>query len=158
MSHRESYPPRRSRPSWLMPILVAVVVSGIIIGASLLFNPVNTPATPVGNAGISPVTPAVRTPVAVPTSTWQGGDMPEGAIAGDGIYEVGTDVPIGKYKTSGPARPEVTGCYYARRRANADTPGDSLIDNARTAGQAVVTLKQNEVFETSGCNDWHRVP
>lgn len=73
---------------------------------------------------------------------------------GEGVYEVGPDVPPGKYKTTGPIPGDVIPlCYYARLRHNDGAVGD-IIQNNNLQGPGVVTIKSGEYFQTSGCATW----
>lgn len=74
-------------------------------------------------------------------------------IAGDGTYEVGTDVQPGTYVSSTPASGN---CYWARLKGTSGSFED-IIANNNSAGQSVVTIAPTDkVFESSGCNDWSR--
>jgi len=72
---------------------------------------------------------------------------------GDGQYEVGKDIPAGRYKTAGPEEDAFSFCYWERTR---DTSGGfgSIIANETVKGQGYATLKTGEYFKTSGCKPW----
>lgn len=74
---------------------------------------------------------------------------PEGF--GAGTYEVGVDMPAGKYKTKGPDDSGIDSCYWSR---NEDASGENIIANALLEGQGVVEINKGEYFETTGCLDW----
>lgn len=75
-----------------------------------------------------------------------------GTIGGDGIYEVGTDIPGGTYKTTG--RGSAFGCYYAvLRRPNSDGI-DNIISNNNIDGPGIVQVVSGQYLELSGCGDW----
>lgn len=73
-------------------------------------------------------------------------DIANNTLSGDGLYEVGTDMKAGTYKTSGTA-----GCYYAILNS---TNTSDIADNNNTDGPALVTLNSGKYFETAGCADW----
>lgn len=76
---------------------------------------------------------------------------------GDGTFEVGADVPAGKYKTTGPDPDElIPNCYFARLHRNDGSLND-IIQNNNSKGPVVVTLKVGEYFETQGCAEWVKV-
>lgn len=75
-----------------------------------------------------------------------------GTIPGSGTYLVGTDVPAGVYRTAGPTQGHAI-CYFAWL---ADTGADArIVDNSTTAGPATVTVRDGQVFKTSGCQPFH---
>lgn len=165
MRHRETplrrpFRRRRSprRPAWLWPTVGALVVVGVLVAAIGLLGRTTQESHAAGaEPSPTPVAIASQSMTADPSVVWTDGDRPEGSIAGDGLYEVGSDIPAGKYKTPGPADAKNPSCYWARRRLSADQSTNVLIESARTRGQAVVTVKSDEVFETAGCRDWHKV-
>lgn len=71
-------------------------------------------------------------------------------ISGDGIYQVGTDIKPGQYKTKGGAE-----CYYAVLNSS-DT--NDIVDNNNVSGPAIVDVRAGQYLELSGCNDfvWQR--
>lgn len=70
-----------------------------------------------------------------------------------GTWEVGTDVKVGKYKTSGAVAGDIVPlCYWHVEKAGTilrqgvkDKPG----------AQDIVTLAAGETFETTGCEPWY---
>lgn len=72
---------------------------------------------------------------------------------GDGQYQVGKDLPAGRYKTTGPEEGGFEYCYWERTK---DTTGnfEAIIANENVKGQGYVTLKPGEYFKTSGCKPW----
>jgi len=69
-------------------------------------------------------------------------------IPGNGVYEVGVDIPAGKYKTSGKV-----GCYYAVLNSSDtfDIANNNIVD-----GVATVTVKDGDYLELSRCAEWRR--
>ncbi|WP_409470692.1 hypothetical protein [Streptomyces sp. HC307] len=81
---------------------------------------------------------------------------PAASVEGDGMYLVGEDMKAGTYKTAGPADSVIPNCYWARLK---DASGEfgSIIANDNAQGQARVTVRNGEYFETSGCATWQKV-
>lgn len=69
-------------------------------------------------------------------------------VSGDGMYEVGSDMKPGRYKTSG--SPD---CYYAILNS---TDTSDIADNNLPGGPAFVTVREGQYFESRGCADWVR--
>ncbi|MBG0854714.1 hypothetical protein I2W78_23425 [Streptomyces spinoverrucosus] len=75
------------------------------------------------------------------------------AFAGDGDFQVGTDVKPGTYRTTG----NTDGICYWERAKDAEHSVDSIIASNRVNGTAVVTISASDAyFKTSGCQDWER--
>ncbi|MGW0814101.1 hypothetical protein ACWD00_12770 [Streptomyces viridiviolaceus] len=76
------------------------------------------------------------------------------AFAGDGDFEVGSDVKPGTYRTSGNTDDM---CYWERAK-DASGELDSLLANDNVSGTSYVTVKATDkLFKSSGCNDWEAV-
>ncbi|MFF9771668.1 hypothetical protein ACF1GT_34710 [Streptomyces sp. NPDC014636] len=76
------------------------------------------------------------------------------AIAGDGEYQVGSDVQPGTYRTAGNTDDM---CYWERAK-DASGEMDSLLANENVSGTSYVTIKATDkVFKSSGCKDWEAV-
>ncbi|MGW7817019.1 hypothetical protein ACWGLF_02595 [Streptomyces puniciscabiei] len=76
------------------------------------------------------------------------------AIAGDGEYQVGSDVKPGTYRTTGNTDDM---CYWERAK---DAKGEtgSLLANDNVTGTSYVTVKPTDkIFKSSGCKDWEAV-
>ena len=102
--------------------------------------------TPVVDAALTPNVPAVlATPaVAVPAT-------PPGTF-GPGTYQVGSDIPPGNYRSTGPDGSDAVGCYYARLKHNDGAVGD-IIDNDISKGQSLLTVKASDGYVSiSGCS------
>lgn len=104
--------------------------------------------------------PAVTTTVEVPgptvtvpgpaTTVTAAPPAPAVAMEGDGTYQIGVDVKPGTYVSS---KPDSGNCYWARLSGGDGI--DSIIDNANSAGQSLVTIKKGDkFFESNGCNAW----
>lgn len=137
-------PPRKKR--WPLVLGIVTLGSAILIG---VFANYSTPDTttrvvaPTGPDAIAPLSTTVEVAA------------PDESIPGDGTYEVGPgkDMEPGKYKTAGPSG---SSCYWARKNPSADDPVEGIIQNGNSDGQVIVTVKQNELFETAGCERWVR--
>lgn len=69
-------------------------------------------------------------------------------IDGDGWYLIGEDIQAGTYKAAGPTDDNFgLGCYRARLK-NASGEPDEITANSNITGQARVTTRQGEHFET----------
>lgn len=82
---------------------------------------------------------------------------PSGPVTsfGPGTYVVGTDIVAGTYKTAGSASDSP--CYWARLR---NTSGElsAIITNGNPEGPTTVTISKSDgAFETSGCQQWHKI-
>jgi uncharacterized protein YceK len=121
----------------LKTIGVLVLVSALDgCGAAVSSN-----STPSAGAGASASVPSAKTTSKAKTY-------------GTGTYEVGVDMPAGKYKTAGPDENDVfKNCYWARKK-NDSGEFDSIISNDNLGGPGVVTIKKGEIFETNGCQVW----
>ncbi|MGW4568591.1 hypothetical protein ACWEN3_41665 [Streptomyces sp. NPDC004561] len=76
------------------------------------------------------------------------------AIAGDGEYQVGSDVKPGTYRTTGNADDM---CYWERAK-DAKGETDSLLANDNVSGTSYVTIKATDkLFKSNGCKDWEAV-
>ncbi|MCW2758901.1 MAG: putative rane-bound protein [Nocardioidaceae bacterium] len=67
-------------------------------------------------------------------------------LSGEGVYEVGTDIKAGTYKTKGGSD-----CYYAILNSS-DT--FDIASNNNTSGPASVTVRNGQYLELSGCDDF----
>ncbi|MFI0812877.1 hypothetical protein [Streptomyces echinatus] len=76
------------------------------------------------------------------------------AIAGDGEYQVGSDVRPGTYRTVG----NTDGMCYWERAKDASGEMDSLLANDNVNGTSYVTVKATDkVFKSNDCEDWEAV-
>ncbi|WP_369235724.1 hypothetical protein AB5J56_26635 [Streptomyces sp. R21] len=77
------------------------------------------------------------------------------AFAGDGDFQVGSDVKPGTYRTSGNTDDM---CYWERAK-NASGDPESIISNDNVSGTSYVTiLASDKLFKSNGCKDWEAVP
>ncbi|MFE7277789.1 hypothetical protein [Streptomyces sp. NPDC057623] len=76
------------------------------------------------------------------------------AFAGDGDFQVGTDVKPGTYRTTG----NTDGMCYWERAKDSSGEVDSLLANDNVTGTSYVTVKATDkLFSSSGCKDWEAV-
>jgi hypothetical protein len=69
---------------------------------------------------------------------------------GDGVYQVGTDIQPGTYRT----REGSPGCYYARLGGFSNEMND-ILANGVTDAPAIVTIKPTDAgFESLDCGTW----
>ncbi len=84
---------------------------------------------------------------AAPVAADPGGSVPAG------MYLVGTDIPAGTYRTTGPEDSAIPWCYW-ERLANASGEFDAIIANNGGEGPMSVTVDEGEYFSTNGCAPW----
>lgn len=140
-------PPKQKKSHtglWIFAVVAAFVL-GLGIGAAAF-------ATPATDAASSNQPAAVAT-----TPTKSGNPRPSvGAEKptkikkwGNGLYEVGSDIKPGKYKSSGGDL-----CYWARL-SSLDGQYSSIIANSASTGPQVVVIKSTDKgFKTQSCGEW----
>ena len=75
---------------------------------------------------------------------------PATGIDKDGIYQVGTDIAPGTYRSDGPL--EGGACYWKR------VAGDKVVDNAMSKKPQVVQIEATDTsFKTSDCQPWQKI-
>lgn len=159
-----------NRAGWVAVILAGLLWQGTWTSAALTANaPAPTTATP--SASPTPAVPSapVATPYPQPTTVAQtppaeptpessqtiAERTPDAVTVGEGVYQVGTDLPPGRYRTSGPDADDIMPmCYWARLSAD-DGEFDSIIANGNPAGRASLTVKRSDRFvEFTGSCTW----
>ncbi len=76
------------------------------------------------------------------------------AFAGDGDFQVGSDVKPGTYRTTG----NTDGMCYWERAKDSSGEMDSLLANDNVSGTSYVTIKATDkLFSSNGCKDWEAV-
>jgi hypothetical protein len=78
----------------------------------------------------------------------------QNTLSGDGLFAVGTDIRPGRFQTAGPSGGNSAGCYYAV--LNSPDTFD-IVSNNITKGPAIVDLAAGKYFETTACQEWHRI-
>lgn len=103
----------------------------------------------VGGPTPAPKTVRVTNPRPTKTVIVKVTPVPKAAIAGDGIWLVGTDVQPGTYRSSSGGD-----CYWARL---SNLSGNGIIANGLGANQIVTISASDKAFETTRCGEWVRV-
>jgi hypothetical protein len=156
--------PSRKWPIWPWVVLA---VSGIAITAVSAFagaaatSERDAPAT-TGSATvtvtqmqtrITTVTQTVTASASASPASDQGGPDGDGQVEDgqveDGLFDVGSDIEPGTYRTDGPDGTNRTGCYWTRL----DSAGE-LVANGKLTRPGTVTLVAGERFDTAGCRPW----
>ncbi|MDG4864309.1 hypothetical protein P8605_39820 [Streptomyces sp. T-3] len=76
------------------------------------------------------------------------------AIAGEGDFQVGSDVKPGTYRTTG----NTDGMCYWERAKDSKGELESILANDNVAGTSYVTIAAGDkLFKSSGCKDWTAV-
>jgi hypothetical protein len=76
------------------------------------------------------------------------------AFAGDGDFQVGSDIKPGTYRTTGNS----DGLCYWERAKDASGEMDSLLANDNVTGTSYVTVRATDkLFKSGDCNDWEAV-
>lgn len=76
------------------------------------------------------------------------------AFAGDGDFQVGSDVKPGTYRTTG----NTDGMCYWERAKDAKGETDSILANDNVSGTSYVTVKATDkLFKSNGCKHWETV-
>lgn len=122
------------------------------IGTLLVTKGNADPATPTPGrvVGSAAATAAKKVPASGKATT----TVPPMVKVGQGTWEVGVDVPAGKYKTKGAIEGPLMLCYWDVRMGSEDGKiGAQGVKNQANA-QGLVTLKKGQFFTTSGCQDW----
>jgi len=78
----------------------------------------------------------------------------QAAFAGDGDFQVGSDIKPGTYRTTGNS----DGMCYWERAKDAKGEMDSIIANDNVSGTSYVTVEATDkLFKSSGCKGWEAV-
>lgn len=134
----------------------ALMVIGIVAAAFVLLTVILGVAA-TNNAGplTAEVTDAIITAEQVTETSTESAAPPVPMVPEmkEGVYQVGVDIPAGRYKTTGAPPGLVDSCYWARMR---DDTGDfdSLIANDIVNGPGSVTVKEGEFVKLSGGCIW----
>lgn len=139
-------PPRPRRAVW--PFLVGVLVLALLFCTGI----VSAVAFSEPREGVLPaVTP---NPGSRPTADVTAPKLkPRPGRIGEGMWEVGSEVKPGKYRTNG-MREDAVLCYWHSAK---DTGTDNIIEQGMSSKQSepgIITLEKGQFFKTSGCQDW----
>jgi hypothetical protein len=133
----------RSPAAWLPATLAWLMALTILVAATAVAC-----ATPPGLTAPPPATTVTNAPPPATVDV----QAADGTIT-DGTYLVGTDIPAGTWRTSGPQPMDPPTCYW-ERASDATGTLESIIANGIPTGQAIVTLKPGDYFTTMGCQPW----
>lgn len=141
---------------WLAVILVAVLLVCAVVGAVTGHKKVGGGASGLATSSTQstePTTPVQTTdPAADPTSTPR---QNAAATISDGQWKIGVEKAAGQYKTAGPVASLIPNCYWQKTTTPDAQPGDAgWVSNQIEPGQAYVTLKAGQFFQTRGCQAW----
>lgn len=152
----EEWPPAGERPrhngpstrkNW--PLVIGALIAVLLIcgcGGAWLLGLGNSEGTPRG---------VVQTPTTIKPPSASGAKKP--VSISDGTWEVGVDVPAGKFKTDGAEKRDILMCYWEVRAKSeqGDFVAQGVITKVNAPGR--VTLSKGQFFTTSGCADWKPV-
>jgi hypothetical protein len=77
------------------------------------------------------------------------GTIAANTIPGDGTYKVGGDMNPGTYKSI-----DNEECYW---QLSSDANGNDIIANNNVNGQAIISARTGEYFQSQDCSDWHKI-
>jgi hypothetical protein len=144
--------------------IVAVVI-GAVLALCLILGTVATLVSSADNKGTEtrrqPAVTSQATPASLSPSATTAAAPPAASVAappavsasiGEGTYEVGVEVAPGQYKSAGASESAFMFCSWSTK----DGSGELLDIGSGTGAteQQIVTLKQGQVFESSGCKPW----
>jgi hypothetical protein len=136
---------------WLVLTVAGVVVTAVaaIVGTAASTDSDAEPAAParVTVTATEFQTSTVTATVTVPPAP----STPATALL-DGIHDVGVEVQEGIYQTTGPSGTNAGGCYWTRTDGNG-----GIIDNGVVTGPSTLTIHNDELVETAGCQPWQKV-
>jgi hypothetical protein len=69
----------------------------------------------------------------------------------NGLFEIGTDVQPGTYRTDGPDGTNAGGCYWSRTSSTGD-----LIQNGVIQAPGTISVRPGERIDSTGCLPWRR--
>lgn len=143
----QQFKQKKSRTGLWTFAVVAAFVLGLGIGAVAFATPATDAVSNEKPAAVGTTTPAK--PSSKPSRTLP---KPTPTKWGNGLYEVGSDIKPGKYKSTGGDL-----CYWARL-SSLDGQFSSIIANSASTGPQVVVIKSTDKgFKTQSCGDWERV-
>lgn len=129
----------------LLALGVLVVIIALASPGSR--KPTASPADPLSTVVTSSTTSAI------PVQTGPSSQF------GTGMYEVGVDVMVGKYRTTGSTVPDgyMSSCYWSKYK-NASGSYDAIITGGTVQGPGILTLNKGEFFDTRGTCTWKLSP
>ncbi|MGW1726308.1 hypothetical protein ACWCQK_25625 [Streptomyces sp. NPDC002306] len=137
-------------------VALGAVVGIVVIGVASANSGDNGDGGTAGTAGKGPSASAAQQSGGKKNTTDEAKAVAKkkAAIAGDGEFQVGSDVKPGTYRTTGNS----DGMCYWERAKDASGELDSLLANDNVSGTSYVTIKATDkLFKSSGCTDWEAV-
>lgn len=147
------------RRAWVVAAATGVV--GVVIGSAAAGGSsspkTTTVTTAIAGPTVSVTAPAVTltaTPTVIKTIATKTQQVrvtytpPLKNEISDGVYEVGSDIPAGTYRTPGGSD-----CYFAILNS---TDSSDIADNNNSAGPMIATLSPGKYFELKGGCTWSR--
>ena len=77
-------------------------------------------------------------------------EIDQNTISGDGVWAVGQDIKAGTYKTTGGSD-----CYYSVLNS---TDTSDIATNNNITGPGILTVRDGQYLQLSGCTDWTLQP
>lgn len=142
-------------------LAATTLATGLVFGCIGGFAIGNPPPTASNDTPAPAATHTIQTTSSPsPTPTRPAGDKTTKAAAptiGDGVWQVGVDMPAGRWRTIVPA--DERNCYWARLKGFAGDLNDiSANDNQGPGTAVVVTVKATDKgFESNGCGIWAKI-
>lgn len=142
----ESYTPPRGKSHTSRNILIGMglLILVLCFGGIL----VSALSSSEGEENIAPATDPIATKAASPSAKVT--QRPD--TIREGMWEVGKDIPAGKYRTKGALESIIPLCVWDIKSSKGD-----MIDFGTLSepdAQGIVTLKAGQTFTTNGCKDW----
>jgi hypothetical protein len=135
------------RPSWIASWIVLAVIGIVIFLIGVALGAISRHPATVRAVATTTVTVVATTPIAVAEPSATGGSF------GDGLYQVGVDIPAGNYHTDGGPS-----CYWERLN-NLSGGFTGIISNGQpTVPTTVRVLASDKAFSVHGGCLWAAVP
>ncbi|MFD9005425.1 hypothetical protein ACFV0T_31505 [Streptomyces sp. NPDC059582] len=136
-------------------VALGAVVGIVVIGVVSANADDNGDGGTADTAGKGPSASAAQQPGGkTDTAKAKAAEKKKAAFAGDGEFQVGSDVKPGTYRTTGNS----DGMCYWERAKDASGEMDSLLANDNVSGTSYVTVKATDkLFKSSDCTDWEAV-
>ena len=153
-------PARRAGRPWWQNVWLYIAVGALFVGLAMgaaggggsktktVAGPTVTATATTTATAVVTTTPTIQRVIATHTQTVRVVYTPTPkAKFSDGTYQVGRDIPAGRYRT--PGSPD--GCYWAVLNS---TDTSDIADNDNFNGPAVVDVSNGKFFEVSGGCEW----
>lgn len=146
-----------NRKNLLLAVAAVVAIFGALCCGYAVGNSGDkTPAAPAAAthpATTVTVSATAAAPSTAPATTKASPAAPKAVTVDDGVWTVGVDIPVGRYRTTANVS---DGCYWAITKSG--TNGETIIANdLPSGGRPSVTLKAGQDFDTERCGTWAKV-